>query len=157
MATLDEVYRKFGEASEAAQLLETELGNLLFMHKCIDAGLLNHPNPKLATKFYEQINKLTLSRRIDPLRKSGYFNENLEQLLRDALATRNRLAHFFYEKHNFRRNSDDGREIMLRDLESIHEVLLEAYNSVRPITEVNLKKLGIDSSEIPVPTGHVPL
>ena len=25
MATLDEVYRKFGEVSEAAQLLETEL------------------------------------------------------------------------------------------------------------------------------------
>ena len=26
MPTLDDVYRKFGEASEAAQLLETELG-----------------------------------------------------------------------------------------------------------------------------------
>ena len=29
MAMLDEVYRKFGEAFEAAQLLETELGTLL--------------------------------------------------------------------------------------------------------------------------------
>ena len=29
MPTLDDVYRKFGEASEAAQLLETELGTML--------------------------------------------------------------------------------------------------------------------------------
>ena len=33
MPTLDEVYRKFGEASEAAQLVETDLGNLFLMHK----------------------------------------------------------------------------------------------------------------------------
>ena len=29
MPNLDDVYRKFGETSEAAQLLETELGNIL--------------------------------------------------------------------------------------------------------------------------------
>jgi hypothetical protein len=29
MPTLNEVYRKFGEVAEAAQLLETELGNML--------------------------------------------------------------------------------------------------------------------------------
>jgi hypothetical protein len=29
MPTLDDVFRKFGETAEAAQLLETELGNLL--------------------------------------------------------------------------------------------------------------------------------
>jgi hypothetical protein len=28
MLTLDEVYRKFGEVAEAAQLLETELGTI---------------------------------------------------------------------------------------------------------------------------------
>jgi hypothetical protein len=29
--SLDDVYRKFGETAEAAQLLETELGTLLFL------------------------------------------------------------------------------------------------------------------------------
>lgn len=29
MPGLDDIYRKFGEAAEAAQLLETELGNML--------------------------------------------------------------------------------------------------------------------------------
>jgi hypothetical protein len=31
MLTLDDVYSKFGEAAEAAQLLETELGNMLLL------------------------------------------------------------------------------------------------------------------------------
>ena len=60
MPTLDEVYRKFGQVSEAAQLLETELGNLLLTHKCIDAGLLEHPNAIRATAIYDRINKQTL-------------------------------------------------------------------------------------------------
>ena len=54
MATLDEVYRKFGEVSEAAQLLETELGTLLLTHKCIDGGLLDHPNAIRATAIYDR-------------------------------------------------------------------------------------------------------
>lgn len=157
MATLDEVYRKFGEVAEAAQILETALGNLLMMHKCIDADLNNRPNPNLATEFYEQINQETLSRLMKSLRQSGYFNENLDQLLRDALVTRNRLTHSFYEQHNFRRFSNDGREIMLRDLEAIHEVLLEANNAVIHINEGKLKTLGTEIGEIPIPPGHVPL
>jgi pimeloyl-ACP methyl ester carboxylesterase len=32
LASLDDIYREFGEASEAAQLLKTELGNLLLFH-----------------------------------------------------------------------------------------------------------------------------
>jgi hypothetical protein len=31
MTSLDDVYRKFGETAEAAQLLETELGNILLI------------------------------------------------------------------------------------------------------------------------------
>ena len=44
--TLDDVYRKFGETSEMAQLLETELGNQLFIIEAVDAGLLDKSNPE---------------------------------------------------------------------------------------------------------------
>ena len=37
MPDLNEVYRKFGEVAEAAQLFETELGNLLLLEKGIEA------------------------------------------------------------------------------------------------------------------------
>ena len=59
MPTLDDVYRKFGEASEAAQLLETELGTLLLVHKCTDAGLLENPDPSRATPIYEVARRIS--------------------------------------------------------------------------------------------------
>ena len=156
MPTLDEVYRKFGEASEAAQLLETELGTLLLTHKCIDAGLLEHPNPNRATAVYDQINKQTLGQLVRSLGSIGVSIDDLEKLLSDAVASRNRLTHSFYLQHNFRRNSNDGRDAMLRDLEAIHEDLLGAYKVVLRLSGVDLEKLVAESGEIPLPTGYLP-
>ena len=157
MPTLDEVYRKFGQVSEAAQLLETELGNLLLTHKCIDAGLLEHPNAIRATAIYDRINKQTLGALVRSLGSIEDSIENLEKLLSDAVASRNRLTHSFYLQHNFRRNSDDGRDLMLCDLEAIHEELLEAYKAVLLLSGVDLEKLVAEPGEIPLPTGYLPI
>ncbi len=43
MPTLDDVYLKFGYAAEAAQLLETELGNVLAKHGIVEQNLVNQP------------------------------------------------------------------------------------------------------------------
>ena len=157
MPTLDEVYRKFGEVSEAAQLLETELGTLLLTHKCIDAGLLERSSSETATAIYKQINKQTLGQLIRSFGRIGHSIEDLEQLLMDALASRNRLTHTFYLQHNFRRNSDDGREVMLRDLEAMHEDLLEAYKAVSLISGDDLDALVDEFGDLPLPTGHLPI
>ena len=157
MPTLDEVYRKFGQVSEAAQLLETELGNLLLTHKCIDAGLLEHPNAIRATAISDRINKQTLGALVRSLGSIEDSIENLEKLLSDAVASRNRLTHSFYLQHNFRRNSDDGRDLMLCDLEAIHEELLEAYKAVLLLSGVDLEKLVAEPGEIPLPTGYLPI
>ena len=49
--------------------------------------------------------------------------------------------HSFYLQHNIRRNSDYGREIMLSDLDVIHDKLLEAYKALLLISGVDLDKL----------------
>src|SRR5688572_12314548 len=121
MPTVDDVYRKFGEASEAAQLLETEIGNLLLMTGAIDADLLEHPDPARGSEIYNSINRKTLGQLFKSLKDSSYSVSELEELLSGALAARNRLAHSFYREHNFRRNSEKGRSIMMDDLESIHK------------------------------------
>lgn len=157
MPTLDEVYRKFGEVSEAAQLLETDLGTLLLEHKCIDAGLLEHPDSKKGTAIYNAVTKQTLGqlkRSLGPIWDSV---ESLEQLLSAALVSRNRLTHSFYLQHNFRRNSDDGREVMLRDLEAIHDDLLEALKAVSLLQGIDLEKLAEEHGDAPLPTAHMPL
>ena len=155
MGTLDDVYRKYGEVSEAAQLLETQLGNLLLFHKCIEAGLLEGPDPDKATAIYRRITKQTLGRLIQSLGAITDSNVDLDDLLRGALTSRNRLTHSFFLEHNFRRNSDQGRDVMLRDLEGIHDVLLEAYESVLLLSGIGREELGSGHWDGALPTGHL--
>ena len=157
MPTLDDVYRKFGETFEAAQLLETELGTLLVDQKCIDAGLLRNPDPCRATEIYNHVNEQTLGRLIRSLRAAGHSTVALEQVLNDALASRNRLAHSFYLQHNFRRNSHNGRDVMLRDLEVIHKNLLEAYKAVLLLSGIDLEKLILEHDDNELSIGHLPI
>jgi hypothetical protein len=151
--TLDEVYCKFGETSEAAQLLETELGTILLTVGAIDAGLLEQPDKARASELFQFINRQTLGQLLKSLNRSTDSLEHLEAVLERALSERNRLSHTFYRQHNFRRNSVDGRVLMMNDLESIHHTLLEAYKAVMLLSGTDLDKTTITSQ----PTGHVPI
>lgn len=53
--------------------------------------------------------------------------EDLSKLLTDAHKARNRLMHSFFGEHNVRRDSNEGRAIMMADLQTIHESLNKAY------------------------------
>ncbi len=151
--SLNEVYRKFGEVSEAAQLLETELGNLLLLNKGVEAGLLENKNPEAAAQILEQINRNTLGQLLWGL--CGKYNDldALESLLNVAKSERNRLFHSFYREHNFRRNSADGRTLMLQDLEAMHEKIIDAYKAVMKLSGIDLDKIEMQG----LPTKHVPI
>ncbi|MBL7130597.1 MAG: hypothetical protein ISS45_04235 [Candidatus Omnitrophica bacterium] len=153
MSTLDDVYRKFGEASEAAQLFETELGNVLIQIGAVEANLLNEPNQDRASELLKKINRQTLGQLLKNVSSSTESVGHLEALLLRALAERNRLSHSFYRRHNFRRNSEEGRAFMLNDLESIHDTLLEAYKAVMLLSGIDLDAAHIDQ----LPIRHVPI
>jgi hypothetical protein len=138
--SLDDVYRKFGEASEAAQLLETELGNILLMVGAVDKNLIEQPDEKTATALYNSINRQTLGQLLKGLKNSSESVDHLEEQFVRALKARNRLAHSFYRQHNFRRNSEEGRAKMLEDLEQIHNDLLDAYKAVMLLSGIDLEK-----------------
>lgn len=154
--TIDDVYRKFGETSEAAQLLETELGTLLLAHNCVDAGLFEADDPETGREIYRRIDSQTLGQLIRNLGAAGNSIEGLEEQLAEALSVRNRLAHAFYRQHNLRRNSDDGCQLMLTDLENMHSKLLDAYKAVMLLSGVDLDKLVADGRS-PVIGGHLPI
>src|SRR5215469_3698476 len=153
MPNLDDVYRKFGEAAEAAQLLETELGNMLLAARCMDEGLLENKNQARASDILSAINRHTLGQLLKSLNNHTQSLDALEALLVKARDERNRLSHSFYREHNFRRNSDEGRALMLEDLEGIHSALLEAYKSVLDLSGVDLEAL----AGIKIPTRHLPI
>jgi len=141
MPTIEDVYQKFGFVSEAAQLLELELGTILFHNHAIEKKLFEEPNPELATKLLEKVNKQTLGRLINNAKIKVESLEEIESLLFAALKERNRLAHSFYWEHNFRLRAEDdaGREIMFEDLERMHDIILNAYKAVMMISGIDLE------------------
>jgi hypothetical protein len=156
--TLDDVYRKFGETSEAAQLLETDLGTILLMIEGTEANLIENPDPARASDLYQNINRQTLGQLLRNVQGSTDGLDHLEALLTRALKARNRLSHAFYRQHNFRRNSDEGRTIMLDDLEAIHSTLLDAYKAVMRLSGVDLDAIDFDAVDLEqLPKGYVPI
>jgi hypothetical protein len=152
MPTLEDVYLKFGFAAEAAQLLETELGNLLLAAGAIEAGLIDHPDSARASGLLTFVNRQTLGQLLRSLDRSTDVLDELESVLAQALSERNRLMHSFYRQHNFRRNSDEGRRAMMADLESIHDALLKAYKAVMRLSGVDLDKaMATDLPTRPLP------
>lgn len=162
MATLEAVYCKFGEAAEAAQLLETELGTLLFALNALDEKLFEANDPDRAGEILDEVNRHTLGQLLKRLGKASSFRASLEIQLAAALNERNRLSHTFYRQHNLRRNSADGRDIILRDLGQIHDVLLDAYKAVMLLTGTDLDAMvaasrGTQSQSLDMPTHHLPI
>ena len=86
MFSRDHIYWKFGMASEAAQLLETELGNLLLGHQASSEGLVASPNPERAKEILNKINKSTLGRLVRSLGDSEAAVPELEGQLDHALS-----------------------------------------------------------------------
>jgi hypothetical protein len=153
MPTLDDVYHKFGLAADVAQLLETELGNMLIKHRCVEAGLFYGGNPALASTIFESVNRHTLGQLLKSLNNHTESLDALSDLLSTALKERNRLFHSFYRQHNIRRNSEEGRTIMFDDLETIHCALIDAYKAVLLLRGVDLENLASGDQ----PTGHLPI
>jgi hypothetical protein len=153
--TLDDIYRKFGETAEAAQLLETQLGTMLLLSRGAEDALFTDPNPELASNLHSTINRHTLGQLIKGLNSMPQSLDALESLLSNALQERNRLFHSFYRHHNFRRNSGEGRAPMLKDLESIHDTLLRAYKAVMLLSGVDLDALVDSGIEHNAPTRRV--
>lgn len=157
MPTLDDVYRKFGEAAEAAQLLETDFGTMLLDIQGSAEGLDQTSNPKRASELYVRINRHTLGQLMKHLSDKTQPMDGLERLLSEALRARNRLFHAFYRKHNLRRNSEEGRTRMLDDLEKIHDTLLEAFKAVSLLNGVDLEALAEELKDVALPAGHLPI
>src|SRR5690242_6437263 len=110
MATLDDVYRKFGEVSEAAQIVETDLGTMLMFFGVVDKGLITPTlevvDRERAADLMRRINRQTFGELLRNTKRHTEALDWLEPLLSRALDERNRLAHSFYRQHNFRRNTE---------------------------------------------------
>ena len=134
MATRDELYAKFGITAEAAQLFETELGTLLLGARGLGGNWHVEPSPEEGGRLLEEINRSTLGHLLKTLKRHVEFKPDLETKLTSALKARNRLTHGFYERHNFKIQTDEGRDQMIADLELLHEELFQAWQLASAMT-----------------------
>ncbi len=154
MPSKNDIYRKFGEVVEAAQLLETELGTILIEQMATDASLFESPDAIEGQTIFDQVNRQTLGAILRKLDKPTTGLDDICDLLEQALQVRNRLNHRFYREHNFKINTDQGRTLMMQDLAEIHTVLLDAYRAVLlTVTGIDIYKTGINNN----PEKHLPL
>ena len=127
MATRDDIYRKFGITAEAAQLLETELGTLLMACHGLKKEVWKDGKKREANEIYRKIDKSTLGMIISQVKQNVSIEENTESKLAEALRIRNKLFHSFCWSHNFKIETNEGRDEMMLDLEEMHEKLSHAY------------------------------
>ncbi|QQM28870.1 hypothetical protein JET14_10930 [Martelella lutilitoris] len=134
MATRDELYAKFGITAEAAQLFEVELGSLLLCARAIEQDWSFKADPDKARKLLRDIDRSTLGHLLRSLEKCVVLDDGLADRFASALHTRNRLFHRFYESHNFKIQTDAGRDGMMSDLEAMHVELFNAWQIASSMT-----------------------
>lgn len=136
MATRNELYAKFGITAEAAQLFETELGTLILGLRGLENGWHLVADGERAREALDEIDRSTLGRLLSTLKKHATLETDLETRFASALQARNRLMHGFYERHNFKIQTDAGRDEMIVDLEALHEELFAAWQLANGATTI---------------------
>lgn len=136
MASREELYAKFGITAEAAQLFETELGTLLLCARGLTSGWHVVPDGESGRNLLRDIDKSTLGGLLSKLQRHVELDEDLSARFASALAARNRLNHGFYEHHNFKIQTDEGRDVMMADLEALHDELFTAWRLAGTMTSL---------------------
>ncbi|EFB5458735.1 hypothetical protein FNW83_22845 [Escherichia coli] len=139
MVTLDTVYWKFGYASEAAQLLETELINVI-----TEYDMSQGKDIQSLKKQFLEMDKYTLGKLNYALKSRMVEDADTLEYVSDALKARNYLAHDFFRAHNFAKDTPAGRQKMLDDLQKTHNIIFEAYRKVLLISGIKIPPLGDD-------------
>ena len=136
MAKREELYAKFGITAEAGQLFETELGTLILCSQALEHGWHVAPDGEKARAVLDEIDRSTLGRLLHTLESRVHLEGDLEEKFASALKARNRLSHGFYERHNFKIQTDEGRDAMMVDLEALHQELFQAWRIASAMTSL---------------------
>ena len=136
MADRHELYAKYGIAAEAAQLFETELGTLLLCLRALEKDWHIVPDGAAAREVLESIDSSTLGRVLNDLKRHVTIDSDLEEGFSSALMARNRLMHGFFERHNFKIHTKEGRREMIADLDRLHGELFAAWRTADKLTTI---------------------
>ena len=133
--TRDDVYREYGKAAQLAQLIETELGTLLFAHEGIQQRAYVLESWEAGRGVLAAIDKHTLGKSLHDIKDRYNLLGDIEPVFDTALVARNYLAHDFFRKHGVEISSEPGCEAMVADLQRLQAELQVAYRLARDMAE----------------------
>lgn len=127
MATRDELYARVGRGLEVCQLLEKEIGTALLAMDALITRSHLQPDPDKYLRLRSAIEKQTLGGSLKQMRERLKLQDDLESVLKEALAARNDLAHGFFSHHGLKIMDSGGREEMLVYLNGLIATLERGY------------------------------
>ncbi len=148
MATRDDVYRNFGLAAEAAQLFETEILNIFYGASILENDLHKRPDPDRAQAVFQKLDKKTLGALLNKkLKRYLDHVDEMKRIFTSALEVRNRLTHTFFRDHNFAIQNDEGRDVMVAELDALHSELFSAWQLASDVSERIFKLIHDDRAK----------
>jgi hypothetical protein len=127
VTTREELYLRAGRGLELCQLLETEIGTALLALDALVTRSHLKPDPDQYLRLRDAIEKQTLGRSLKQMKEKLKLQEDLEEILANALKARNDLAHKFYARHGLKIIDDAGRTEMLSYLNVLIRTLEQGY------------------------------
>jgi len=126
---LQELYCKYGQTAEMAQVLEFEAGNFALAY----ASLLFNPetitdqDSRIFQAVIDDVDRRTFGNLLTQIRKIATISDDIEKTVSNALDRRNYLVHRFFKVHNFAIHSEVGRKSMISELDAIYRDLTLAH------------------------------
>jgi len=141
---LKELYFEFGLAAEMAQVMELEAGNfaLWFIRAWYDTSTMTDEQREFFRELINDVNKRTFGYLVKQIRSVTQIDDNIINIVENALEKRNYLIHKFFRSHNFAIHSEDGRKKMRAELQEIYEALSRAHTVLAGMTDSFKKIMG---------------
>lgn len=127
-----ELYAEFGIASEKAQLLEVEAGNvaLSFLALFVNTDQISAEQTEMFRSIVDDVNRKTFGTLLKHLKAIVTFDQSILRIIEDALERRNYLIHHFFRTHNFAIFDAAGRKAMVEELKDIQIKLDLAHDAL---------------------------
>lgn|GEM_PF-1297603 len=134
---LYELYAQFGMASEAAQVLEVEAGNLAlaYLAMSVEPTRVTPEETEVFRAVIEDVNRKTLGAMFRHLRGIAQIDPALTAVMDRALERRNYLTHHFFRTHNFAIQNAHGQSEMIGELRQISADLYRGHQILSVMTD----------------------
>lgn len=135
-----EVYALFGACMYLGQVLEVGLSILL---TTLETAKSASPTKGTFDRLLQKHQVYTFGRLIERISKHDVVSSELACTLKEALATRNRLAHHYFRENCFELQTVAGCRKLLGELHGLHEELATIDKEQERIRTRVLKKIDV--------------